>query len=183
MTTTLTPTRFDIKTWRRNLEQLLTTASVLQFEIGDTWLQGLEHLRDTQPDLLLTLAKQHPQIASYARVSRAFPKTGHIAHRLTEASWLHHDKCSRIQDEHERMAWLEDSLRQAWTPEQLALEIGDYYQTRHPKPPALNMRATGDLYTLISQAAALDHMNPKDWLTTEIEIAAKRRIERAQLKP
>lgn len=163
----------DLKVCREYGEALLEHESRLQFELGDWWL-FFKKTFHKETGILAELRESNRRLDEYARVSEAFPRHtgGFSLGRIEGLSWSHHRACAGIKDEQERMAWLEDALRQGWSSNKLEQELAAVSEEEH-KPRQLSLRAVGELYDLANQEATSHGLDPAEWLEKGIRYLAE----------
>jgi hypothetical protein len=197
VTTVALPPQFDLSVdalrvvgevgfndWQRAGDQLFKVESSVMWYLGDWWLEGVKRFGTDYRDGLERIAQQHETVLKYARVSRAFPPRlesraltsdtypGLEVHRISEVPWRHHYVLASISDEQERMAWLEDVLRQNWSQRQLEDELSKA-SDRVSRPAPLTFRPEGDLRIRVEANAAAIGMAPREYALIALEEALR----------
>lgn len=174
--------------WREAVRGLLAVESGVQWYLGDLWLAGQERFGLDYIPALDELALRFPQIVDYGRVARAFPPRSESeglssgpgrsvatgVYRVEGVSWSHHRVCAGIADEQERMAWVEDVLRQNWSKRQLEAEIAASYARDHARAPSewsFTLRAAGDVASRCQARADALGIDPKQLALAVLDLA------------
>jgi hypothetical protein len=162
--------------WRRYGERLLGSGDTLAWYIGDWWNFGQDAFAMDYHDALANIVADRATVLECARVARAFPprRAGETAHRISEITFACHQVLASVKDPEERMAWLEDVLRQGWTHRDLRRELQNANLVERRLPDALSVKLVDDHYRLAVAAAESRGMDPKDWLLEQIRIGAER---------
>lgn len=171
--------------WQRAGEQLFVAESGVQWYIGDWWNEGQERFAAEYREALEQLAVRHKHVLELGRVARAFPprlesKALNVSpgsdtegvYRISEVSWSHHRVLAAVADEQERMAWLEDVLRQNWSKGQLEEELA-LAAERVTRPPVLTLRPEGELRVRVEANAAQAGVPPREYALIALEEAMR----------
>lgn len=140
--------------WRELVRQLLGTNDRALWSLGDAWVYGQERFGKDYDAALRELAAESRLMLVGARVARGFP----ASRRRDQLSFeVHSIVASEDPDEQDR--WLDEAERQGWGREQLAFE---FVQSIAKVPvPALSLRATGELHSMLVAEAERRDVEPK----------------------
>lgn len=109
---------------------------------------------------------------SSARVYRWVSQRVHPDRRHTKLSWSHHQAVARLEPQ-EQIELLFDAHNGGWGHRELRDVVARRIEARtEPKPPALAVKATGQLYDLCSRAAAHAGVPAAQWAQQALERAA-----------
>lgn len=162
--------------WRRYGETLFAAEGALQWYLGDWWNFGQDAFAMDYHAGIVEISHAHSTVLEFGRVARAFPprRLSQVAYRISEVSWSHHQQLASIKDPEERMAWLEDVLRKGWSRAQLRDELARENVVSQRSASALSVRIVQSHYDVAVRAAAIEEMDPKDWVLEQIRIGAER---------
>lgn len=170
--------------WRRAGEQLFAAESSVMWYLGDWWLAGVERFGGEYRDALDAVQRRRDTVVRYARVCRAFPPRSESrslrsdtypdldVHRISEVGWRHHAALAAVVDDAERMAWLQDVVRQNWTEQQLLEELARTAR-RVSRPSPLTLRPEGELRVRVEANAAQAGVPPRDYALIALELAMR----------
>lgn len=154
--------------WRRLGERLVRMGESTQWWIGD-WLNYGERYRRDYRQAMEELDRAYGTLRNLAYVAAKVPPE--IRH--PELSWSCHRAVTSLGPEEQRV-WLDEALRQGWTTRELeqALAAG-----KPGRPPALTLRAVGELHELCTRAAERAGLDPATWAAAALERAARAELE------
>lgn len=158
--------------WRTLMERLLAVGERALWSIGDARVYGERFSKDYH-DALEQIDASSRLVQPASRVVRAFPH----ARRRDQLSFDIHELVASL-DEDEQESWLDDAERQGWNRRQMQLELGSALE-RVPVA-AISVRAVGELRELCVRAAERRGMQPKEWVTSVLEKAAREELAIAE---
>lgn len=154
--------------WARIGDLFASTESRIAWTIGDWRVYG-DRFADEYGEGLEQIDRASETVRLYALVSRAFPPVA----RATSLTWRHHfEIAARVKDTDLRLRWLSEAERHGWSTRELGDRIGERRITG-PRPPALSLRATGDVVERFALRAQALGMVPRDLALEVLEMASQ----------
>ncbi len=145
-------------------ERVIRMGDSSNWWIGDA-LAYLERFRRDYPEALALLDRTY----SSQKVLRWVAERVAPVTRVTALSWSHHRLVASFELDEQRY-WLDEALRQGFTVRELDGAIAVARGTS--RPPALTLRAIGELYDLCVRAAAHAGLDPAEWAAAALARAA-----------
>lgn len=149
--------------------------NLLGIEDRSAWARGAWRVyadgrfEDDYGDALAAIDRADTTLDGYAMVYRAFPPSM----RAQTLSWRHHfEIAARVRDPDERLRWLSSAERGQWSTRELADRLGEG-RSNGPRPPALSLRAVGDVAAAFEARAARLHRKPRDLALDVLALAAQ----------
>lgn len=156
--------------WRAIGEKLVRMQDSSQWWVGD-WLAYGDRYRRDYTTAMEQLDHSFHALRNYAYVSSRVES----ALRSADLSWSHHRLVAPLEPDQQRY-WLDEALRHGWTVRDLEQSIAEQ-RSSGARPPALALRAVGELYELCVRAAARAGVEPAAWATAALEQAARLELE------
>lgn len=156
--------------WRAIGEQLVRMQDSSQWWTGD-WLAYGDRYRRDYTTAMAQLDRTYSALTQYAYVSSKVE----VCTRVQDLSWTHHRLVAPMEPDQQRY-WLDEALRHGWTVRELEQSIAEQ-KGSSARPPALALRAVGELYELCVRAAARAGVEPAAWAATTLEQAARLELE------
>lgn len=154
---------------RRLLDSVRGIEDRSQWAIGAVWAYTRDKFGADYAEALEELGRSDRTLYDYELVYRAFPP----AARSTLLYWRHHKEIvMRVRDADERLRWLSQAERGRWSTRELVERL-DQGKSSGPRPPALSLRAVGDVADAINRRAATLNVTPRDLALEVLELAAE----------
>lgn len=163
-----------INEWRRIGEALLAATDRALWSLGDWRLYGERYARDYH-EVVVEFDTRSRMVRHAARVARGIP----VERRRPGLSWEMHELVASL-DEPEQERWLDEAERHGWTRQQLQFAFSE--DLERARPPALSVRAIGELHDLCVRAAEIEGRDPRDWALGVLERAAREVVGRAMVQ-
>lgn len=160
--------------WRNLGEDLARLSDANRWHLADWAAYGERtYRRDYGP--ALETAYTRDGIQNLAYVARNVEPS----RRRDDLSFSHHVEVAPLEPEWQT-AFLQDAFEKNWTRDELRDQIRAWRNHDKPaRPPALTIRAAGELYDLCARAAAHAGTDPAAWAAAVLEHAARTELETA----